>query len=106
MTPGEASATGKAMTIQIGEMLRPAAHVFDVKGGLVYLDLGWSENIGGHPIHFIAGSFNEIEMFGPGSVWGAFGDDDDVFIEVSDDTPDGTRDQAWSDVARIFPEYS
>lgn len=105
MTPGEASATGKAMLVQIDGMNQPAAHVFDVKGGVVFLDQGWSTNIGGQPIHFVGGSFNEIESLGPG-LWGAFTDDGDVFIELSDETPDGTREQAWSDITRIFPEYS
>lgn len=105
MTPGEASATGKAMRVHIGDMIRPAAHVFDIADGVVYVDMGWSTNVGGQPIHFLFGSFLELKTFGEGTLWGATIDDDDVFIEVSDETPDGTREQAWLDISRIFPEY-
>jgi len=105
MTPGEASATGQAMRVLIDDMIRPAAHVFDLPNGVVYVDMGWSENIGGQPIHFLFGSFKEIETFDEDTLWAATIEDDDVFIETSDETPDGTREQAWVDISRIFPEY-
>lgn len=105
MTPGQASAQGQALIIEIDGMRRPAAHVFDVPGGVIFVDNGYTTAIGTHPIHLLGGDFTEQQWAKPDMLWAAKTVLGDVFIESSDHETDGTRDQAWQDVTRIFPEY-
>ena len=94
MTPGEASEQGAVLIIDHPEGgRRVAAHVFDIEGGIAFLDSGWTDPLASsHVVHMVEAEFSEFEMG-----WGGTrANGEDVFIERYPGSPpqEGDREAA------------
>ena len=103
MTPGNASEQGAVLIIEHPEGgRRVAAHVFDIEGGIAFLDSGWTDPlVTSHVLHLVEADFSEFELG-----WGATrADGEDIFIERHPGKPpqEGSRDAARRAIVEEFP---
>lgn len=85
-------------------MNRFMTDVFEVKGGLVFLDYGWCVNTSSFPVHYIKGKIEGDAKMG---YWEIDSPDYfDVVVMVIDDPKDSLLREwaAWEDFKKTAPE--